>query len=187
MNVARVSAPIDFGGVGGESARTPIRWNPQMKGIAMKLRLLLGLALLMTLNTACKEKSNSPAPGANDVTASDVKEKVKAAADTTSAYLKKQRDQFADKMDKELDKLSDEIDDLQRKADEASENAKAELHDQIEKLKEKREAAREKLAKLRDKSADAWEEMKDGMQSAVDDLKDAYKDAKSKLDEDSGT
>jgi hypothetical protein len=111
------------------------------------------------------------------ITADEVKQEIKEAANATASMTKQEMDAFVVQMEAQLKNFDEKIARLQARAETLAGEAKESVDRKIETLVEKRENAYEKLQSLKSASAGAWEDLKSGLQSAMFELNRAMKEA----------
>lgn len=127
--------------------------------------------------------SDPPAPMTESTppTATDVKDKVKEAAEATKDYLAGGKDEFVATMNQKLAALDARVAELAKKSEGYKDDAKVQADQALASLKEQRSKLSEKLEALKQSSADTWKDMKAGLATAMEELEQAYERAKAKF------
>jgi hypothetical protein len=111
------------------------------------------------------------------ITADEVKQEIKEAADATASMTKQEMDAFVVQMEAQLKNFDERIARLQDRAETPTGETKESVDRKIDTLVVKREKAYEKLRSLKSASAGAWEDLKSGLQSALFELNRAMQEA----------
>jgi CHASE3 domain sensor protein len=149
----------------------------------MKTKHTITTLAVLALVVGCHQNEptvNEPKPE-TVTTASDVADRYKEAATTTTAYVVENKDEFVAAMDKRLAQLDTKIGELATKADAYKDDAKAQADKAVAGLRDQRNDMTAKLDELKKSSGDAWKDVKAGFASALDELEKAYENAKSKF------
>lgn len=164
-----------------------------MKKFGLSTVILLSLLLGAWFLSACGKKEQpvkqpvegkveaEPAkPGAEEVSAEDVKRKTDEALEAAKAYTMQQKQEYQQKMEAELNDFNRQVDikveELKAKAEKSEAEAKEELDKQIKELREKQKDAQKKLDELKSASGKAWDDLKSEMDAKMNDLKNFIKD-----------
>jgi TolA-binding protein len=138
----------------------------------MRCFTILCLTFLAALLLGCGP-SNPSAPDPHPKT-SNAAEKLKEAAEATTAAAQEQRDLFIRTMGQRLDELNLKYEELKTAAAKAEGQAKQDLEQKLEEARIKRDAAGQKLEELKAAGADRWEKVKEGVGNAFEDLKKVF-------------
>lgn len=133
--------------------------------------VVFGIAFLV----GCGEKNEE------DVTAEDVKEKAKEAADAVASYTKREIQAFREKAGDTLAGYGEKIKELDGKAQEIESSLQSAYQDAREELREKQEAVAKMLEELKSAGGQAWNEARPELEQAMKDLQIAYEKARSRL------
>ncbi len=118
---------------------------------------------------------------AHAATASDVKNKTKAAIDSAVDYTSEQKEDFQKKMETNLESLKSEIAELKTKAAEAQGHVQKKSEKSIVQLEKKQKELQVKLEKLKNSSGRTWSKMKVGLSAAWDKTKSTFSEVQKEL------
>lgn len=138
-----------------------------------KYEFILSLLLIFMVGVFCSCSERQPQTGT--VTKEEVKKKGKEALETTSAYLKEQKDAYMNELDKKLDEYDKQIDEIKKQAEsQMTDDEKEKFQKKLDDLQNKRKELERKIEKLKTAGNEAWKDMKPGIDGAVKDLDKAY-------------
>ena len=146
-----------------------------------KYQIIAFAALAVLVGCSRSEPPRAEAASNTTVTAREVQERYKDAAESTKTYVAENKDEFLAATDKKLKELDAKIGDLTKKSESYTDDAKVEADKALAALREQRKTANEKFEEVKKSSAEAWKEVKAGFESVLAELEKAYEDAKSKF------
>lgn len=132
-------------------------------------RLLLPVFLGLAFAVSAAEKREQGVPPKTG--SADVRKETGEAIDAMAAKARQERDEFADKAQKEMAELNKNMAELRKKAKKLGGEAKVKIDRQIRDLEPERKAAEKKLADLKSATSEKWAELKSGVSGAIDRLK----------------
>jgi hypothetical protein len=146
-----------------------------------KYQIIAFAALTGFVGCGRNEQAQNETASNTTVTAREVQERYKSAAEATKTYVTENKDEFLAATDKRLKELDTKISDLAKKSESYTDDAKVEADKALTALREQRKTANEKFEEVKKSSAEAWKEVKAGFESVLADLEKAYEDIKSKF------
>jgi hypothetical protein len=147
----------------------------------IKYQIVAFAALAGLVGCSRNEQAQNETASNSTVTAQEVQERYKTAAEATRTYVTENKDEFLAATDKRLKELDAKISDLAKKSESYTEDAKVEADKALTSLREQRKTANEKFEEVKKSSAEAWKEVKAGFESVLAELEKAYENTKSKF------
>src|SRR5262245_29778701 len=147
----------------------------------IKYQITAFAALAVLVGCSRDEQAQSETTSNTTVTAQELQERYKSAAEATKTYVAQNKDEFLAATDKRLKELDAKMNDLAKKSEGYTDDAKAEADKALTGLREQRKAANEKFEEVKKSSAEAWKEVKAGFESVLAELEKAYENTKSKF------
>ncbi|MCD4785715.1 MAG: hypothetical protein K8T10_17980 [Candidatus Eremiobacteraeota bacterium] len=134
---------------------------------------ILPLLLMFIVGVFCSCSERQPQTGT--VSKEEVQKKGVEALETTSAYLKEQKDIYLDELGKKLDEYDKQIDEIKKQTEsQMTDDEKEKFQKKMEDLQNKRKELEDKIEKLKVAGKEAWQDLKPGIDEAVKDLDKSY-------------
>jgi hypothetical protein len=140
---------------------------------------ITGLAALAVL-VGCSQEPQKVSTS-NTVTAREVQERYKSAAEATKTYVTENKDEFFAAAEKKLKELDIKINDLAKKSESYTDETRADVDKNLATLREQRETAGKKFEEAKKSGAEAWKEVKAGFETVLTELEKACEEARSKF------
>jgi len=149
----------------------------------MKIKYLSTAIAALAVLVGCSrnEQAQSETTSNTTITAQEVQERYKSAAEATKAYVAENKDEFLAATDKRLKEMDAKISELAKKSEGYTDEAKTEADKALTALREQGKAANEKFEEVKKSSGEAWKEVKAGFDSVLAELEKAYENTKSKF------